>query len=97
MGKVTDKGSAPADSDLFSGGLTWSFHRESKKSTDDGSSDSSNPAPEVRKQTQDEDTLRDDDPNQREIVTEEDDLRAGAIRRLKVLRLNKGRRDQTQG
>jgi hypothetical protein len=45
---------------------------------------------------EDEDTPQDDDPNQREIVTEEDDLRAGAIRRLKVHHLFKGRQDQTQ-
>jgi hypothetical protein len=62
MGKVTDIGSVPEDSDLFSGGLTWSFHRSSRQSTDDGSSDSSNPVPEVRKQTQDEDTPQEDEP-----------------------------------
>jgi hypothetical protein len=67
MGKGIDKGSAPEDSDLFSGGLTWSFHRVSKQSTSDGNSDSSNP------QTQAEEPLRDDDPNQQEIVTEEEE------------------------
>jgi hypothetical protein len=89
MGKGIDKGSAPEDSDLFSNGLTWSFHRSSRPSTSDGSNDSSKPAPEQ--------VLDDNDPNQREVVTEEDDLRAGAIRRLKVLQLSKGRRGQTPG
>jgi len=56
MGKGIDIGSEPEDSDLFSGGLTWSFHRVSKQSTSDGNSDSSNP------QTQAEDTPQEDEP-----------------------------------
>jgi hypothetical protein len=45
--------------------------------------------------TQAKDTPQDDDPNRPE--TEEDGIRAEAIRRLKVHHLFKGRQDQTQG
>jgi len=43
---------------------------------------------------EDEEPLRDDDPNRPE--TEEDAIRAEAIRRLRVLHLAKGRPDQTK-
>jgi hypothetical protein len=79
MGKVIDRGSEPEDSDLFSGGLTWSFHLASKQSTSDGNSDSNNP------QTQDKDTPQDED----EILDTIHALR----RRLLMLQRNKARPD----
>jgi hypothetical protein len=68
MCKVIDKGSAPADSDLFSGGLTWSFHRLSKRSTENGSNDSSKAEPE---RPQDDEQVSGDPTPMDEFLTEE--------------------------